>query len=91
MRTVGNGLGNTSPGVLPSSARTTPLDLQAPSRSPRAPSADHLFPVKYLANLDPRMAAQIASDPAGLRPAHVGCNAARGAGRRRRPHTSRSW
>jgi hypothetical protein len=68
-----------------------PLDFGAPPRSPRAPSADHLMPVKLLAGLDPKTAAQLASDPAGLRAAHIGCNASRGAGRKRRRHVSRSW
>jgi hypothetical protein len=68
-----------------------PLDLDAAPRSPMAPSADHILPVSMLAGLDPKTAQQLAADPAGLRPAHVSCNASRGAGRKRRRHVSRSW
>jgi 5-methylcytosine-specific restriction endonuclease McrA len=47
-----------------------------------ATSVDHVVPV----SLDPSRAL----DPTNLRPAHLGCNSARGNGRRGMP-TSRPW
>ena len=68
-----------------------PLDWDAPPRSPLSPSADHILPVSRTAHLDPATRQRLATDPAGLRPAHVACNSKRGAGRTRPRHTSRSW
>lgn len=67
------------------------IDFDAPPRSRWAPSVDHVLPVSTLRDLDPRLAQRIALDPAGLRPAHVGCNSRRGTGRPRPRHVSRSW
>jgi hypothetical protein len=68
------------------------LDFDAPPRSRWAPTIDHVLPVSALRNLDSRTARRLAIDPSGLRPAHYGCNAARGNGRNHRPrHASRSW
>jgi len=67
------------------------IDFDAPPRSRWAASADHVLPVSALRDLDPRTAQRLASDPSGLRPAHVGCNSRRGAGRARPKHVSRGW
>jgi hypothetical protein len=67
------------------------LDWNAPPRSRWAPSVDHLLPVSRTRGLDDATRRHLANDPAGLRPAHVGCNAKRGNGRQRQVHVSRVW
>lgn len=68
-----------------------PLDKGAPPRSPRSPSVDHVWPVSAMRDLDPETRARLLVDRRGLRVVHLGCNAARGAGRRPRRHVSRNW
>jgi hypothetical protein len=68
-----------------------PLDWDAPPRSPLSPSADHVLPVSATRGLDPMTRQRLAADPGGLRPAHLGCNSRRGAGRERAAHVSRGW
>ena len=68
-----------------------PLDFDAPPRSPRSPSADHVLPVSATAHLDPMTRQRLGADPAGLRPCHYGCNSRRGNGRKRQVHVSRAW
>jgi len=68
-----------------------PLDFDAPPRSARAPSVDHVLPISRTRGLDPITRQRLALDPAGMRPCHVGCNARRGAGHHRPRHVSRSW
>lgn len=67
------------------------LDWYAPPRSKWAPSVDHVLPVSATRGFDDETRQMLALDPAGLRPAHFGCNSARGAGRDRQHHVSRSW
>jgi hypothetical protein len=68
------------------------LDWDAPARSPKSPSVDHIIPVKSMRGMAPEARRRLLLDENLLRPAHYGCNASRGAGRRRRnPHTSRVW
>jgi hypothetical protein len=67
------------------------LDWDAPPRSRWAPSVDHVLPVVRTRGMDESTRRRLALDPAGLRPAHVGCNARRGAGGKRQVHVSRSW
>jgi hypothetical protein len=59
------------------------LDFDAPPRSSRAPSVDHIVPLKELRRLHPADYDRRATDPSNMRPCHVGCNARRGAGTRR--------
>lgn len=68
-----------------------PLDWNAPPRSPLSPSVDHRLPVSRTRGLDERTRRELANDPAGLVPAHFGCNSRRGNGRQRQVHISRSW
>ena len=69
-----------------------PLDFDAPARSSKAPSVDHVLPVSRTRDMDPQTRRRLAVDPAGLRPVHYGCNSRRGAGRQTRPvHISRAW
>lgn len=58
-----------------------PLDFTAPPRSPRAPSVDHIVPIKAMAGMAMADQQRLATDPAALRAVHLGCNARRGAGR----------
>ncbi len=67
------------------------LDFTAPPRSPKAPSVDHELPVSRTRGLDPETRQRLATDPRLMRPAHVGCNSKRGAGRKRPAHISRGW
>lgn len=69
-----------------------PLDFDAPPRSSKAPSVDHVLPVSRTRGMDPQSRRRLALDPAGLRPVHYGCNARRGNGRGKPSrHVSRSW
>ena len=69
------------------------LDFDAPARSPRSASVDHIFPVRAMRGMDRETRRRMLLDPQLLRPAHYGCNASRQDGRRERPrqHTSRKW
>jgi len=68
------------------------IDFDAPPRSPRAPSVDHLLPLHAMRELSMAEQRRLALDPRGLRAAHFGCNAKRGAGKVPKPRkASRSW
>jgi 5-methylcytosine-specific restriction endonuclease McrA len=67
------------------------LDWDAPPRSSKAPSADHVLPISRTAGLDPQTRQRLATDPGNLRPTHYGCNSKRGNRRRHPVHVSRSW
>jgi len=55
------------------------LDFDAPPRTRWAPSVDHVIPLKTLETYDPVTRRRLSTDPANMLPAHVGCNARRGA------------
>ncbi len=69
-----------------------PIDFDAPPRSPRSPSVDHVIPLNAMRHLDPGSQRQLALDPANLHAAHYGHNAGR---RERKPKVqvtgSRAW
>jgi hypothetical protein len=68
-----------------------PLDFAAPPRSRWAPSVDHVLPVSRTRGMTDPIRRRLATDPAGLRAVHYGCNAKRGNGRKRPVHISRRW
>jgi 5-methylcytosine-specific restriction endonuclease McrA len=68
-----------------------PLDRNAPAHSSLSPSVDHIVSVRAARTMDPATREQLRLDPANLRPAHYGCNSARGPGRARPTHTSKPW
>ena len=69
-----------------------PVDFDAPARSPKSPSVDHVLPLHAMRDLDRETQRRLALDPANLRVAHFGCNSGR---RERRPapqrKVSRRW
>ena len=68
------------------------LDFNAPPRSRWSPSVDHIIPLSHMTEMDPATRRMMASEPSNLRPAHLGCNARRGAGRVTLPRkNSRKW
>jgi 5-methylcytosine-specific restriction endonuclease McrA len=61
-------------------------------RHPKAPSVDHMIPLKATRALDAQSQRSMALDPALLRAVHYGCNSARGARKPKRARaTSREW
>jgi hypothetical protein len=70
-----------------------PLDFDAPPKSSRSPSVDHIVPVSQTKHLPLDEQRRLAVDPSNLRAVHYGCNASRGAGRGRKPTkaTGRRW
>jgi hypothetical protein len=69
-----------------------PVDFDAPARSPRSPSVDHVLPISATRNMDPAEQKRLALDPANLRVAHYGHNSGRGNRRPSQPRrTSRAW
>jgi hypothetical protein len=68
-----------------------PLDFDAPPRSSRSPSVDHVLAVSRTVGVSEATRQHIATDLRNLRAVHYGCNSRRGAGRQRRRHTSRRW
>ena len=69
-----------------------PLDFEAPPRSRWSPSADHLVPIKFTRQMDAEAQRVYALDPAYLRPAHYGCNSARGTRSAKAPRRrSEAW
>lgn len=70
-----------------------PLDFDGPPRGPLAPTVDHIVPVSLTEGWSDADRRAALNDPRYMRPAHYGCNAARGnrreATRRHRP--TRDW
>jgi len=69
-----------------------PLDFDAPPRSPKSPTVDHIIPLAATRHWDPDEQERMATDPGNLRAAHHGCNSARRDRRPPRPRPgSRAW
>jgi 5-methylcytosine-specific restriction endonuclease McrA len=64
------------------------IDMTLPHTDPRSATVDHVVPVSKLGPNDPLL-----WSPHNLRPAHLDCNARRGAGDRptKKVTTSRNW
>jgi len=75
------------------------LDFDAPPRSPKSPSVDHLVPISSTSTFSPDDQRRLALDPTLLQAVHLGCNSRKGARSTRRiartptepRRTSREW
>jgi 5-methylcytosine-specific restriction endonuclease McrA len=66
-----------------------PLDFDAPPRSPRSPSVDHIIPLAVLRQYPPAERRRLSISSENLRAAHYGCNSSRGAGRAKKTSPAR--